>query len=148
MHARGVELVAQVRAPGAGAVLVVRPEHDVVGEQLRASVEELGEGLLAVLGVELVLLLHRDPGQPAALLGHLLAELGVLGLELRELVARRLPLLARSDRLVGHRRLLCRLPLLDRRATPKSSSPRAVRHPCPLAGAARGARYWRPCSGS
>jgi hypothetical protein len=107
MHARRIELVPEVRAPGAGADLVVGPEHDVVGEQLRASVEELGERLLAVLGVELVLLLHRHPGQLAALLGHLLAELGVLGLELRELVASRLPFLAGSDLRVSHRCLLC-----------------------------------------
>ena len=103
MHARGVELIPEVRAPGAGADLVVGPEHDVVGEQLRAPVEELGERLLPVLGVELVLLLHRDPGKLTPLLGHLLAELGVLGLELRELVASRLPFLAGSDLVVGHR---------------------------------------------
>ena len=48
MHARGVELIPQVRASGAGAELVVGPEHDVVGEKLRAPVEELGERLLAV----------------------------------------------------------------------------------------------------
>jgi hypothetical protein len=37
------------------------------------------------------------------LLGHLLIELGVFGLELRKLVASRLPFLPRSDLLVGHR---------------------------------------------
>src|SRR5215217_8370907 len=103
MHARGVELVAEVRAPRAGADLVIGPEHDVVGEELRAPVEELGKGLLPVLGVELVLLLDGHPGKPAPLLGHPLAELRVLGLELREFVASRLPVLAGSDLLLGHR---------------------------------------------
>ena len=58
MHARGVELIPQVRTAGAGAELVIGPEHDVVGEQVRAPVEELGERLLPFLGVELVLLLN------------------------------------------------------------------------------------------
>src|SRR2546427_5878297 len=103
MDARGVELIAQVRTPGAGAELVIGPEHDVVGEELRAPVEELGERPLPVLGVELVLLLHRDPGKLTSLLGRPLAELGVLGLELREFIASRLPFLAGSDLVRGHR---------------------------------------------
>src|SRR5256885_15898114 len=103
MHARTVDLIAQVRASRAGAKLVIRPEHDVVGEQLRAPVEKLGERLLPVLGVELVLLLHPDPGKLAALFGHLLAELRVLGLELRELISSSLPFLAASNFVVLHR---------------------------------------------
>ena len=55
-----------------------------------------------------VLLLHRYPGKLTALFGHLLAELGVLGLELREFIASRLPFLAGSDRVLGHVRLLWR----------------------------------------
>src|SRR5438105_15344525 len=102
MEASGVELIAQVRAPRAGAELVVGPEHDGVGEELRASVEELGERPLPILGVELVLLLHRDPGKLASLLGHPLVEFGVLGLELRKFIASRLPFLAGSDLVRGH----------------------------------------------
>ena len=45
---RAVEPVRQAGAAGAGAERVIRAEHDVVGEQLGAAVEELGEGLLAV----------------------------------------------------------------------------------------------------
>src|SRR5436190_17374151 len=102
MDARAVELIAQVRAPRTGAELVIGPEHDVVGEELRAAVEELGERPLPVLGVEPILLLHRDPGKPASLLGHPLAELGVLGLEPRKFIASRLPFLAGSDLVRGH----------------------------------------------
>src|SRR6478609_8385581 len=76
MHARGVELIAQVRTPRAGADLIIRPEHDVVGQQLRAPVEELGERLLSVLGVELIALLHRNPRQPASLVGRRLPPYG------------------------------------------------------------------------
>src|ERR1700716_2907652 len=97
MDARGVELIAQVRTPGARAELVVGPEHDVVGEELRAPVEELGERLLPVLGVEPVLLPHGTPWKLTPLLGHLLAELRVLGLELRKFITSRLPVLARSN---------------------------------------------------
>src|SRR5438270_4347754 len=102
MDARSVELIAQVRTPWAGAELVIGPEHDVVGKELRAAVEELGERPLPVLGVELVLLLHRDPGKLTSLLGHPLAELGVLGLEFRKFIASRLPFLAGSDLVRGH----------------------------------------------
>src|SRR5215218_4263962 len=96
------ELVAEARASRAGADRVVGPEHDVVGEQLRAAVEELGEGLLAVLGVELVLLLDRDPGEIEALSLDLLVSLCLLGLELGELVPGRLPFLAGSDLVFRH----------------------------------------------
>src|SRR2546421_11621799 len=102
MDARGVELIAQVRTPRAGTELVIGSEHDVVRKKLRAAVEELGERPLPVLGVELVLLLHRDPGKLASLLGHPLAELGVLGLELRKFIAGRLPFLAGSGHVRGH----------------------------------------------
>src|SRR5262245_14390384 len=103
MHARGVELIAEVRTPRAGAELVVGPEHDVVCEQLRASVEQLDEGLLPVLGVEPIILVDGDPREPTAPLGYLLAELGVLILELAKLIASRPPLLAGSNRVLGHR---------------------------------------------
>jgi hypothetical protein len=43
------------------------------------------------------------PGKLTSLLGHPLAEFGVLGLELREFVAGRLPLLARCGLVLGHR---------------------------------------------
>src|SRR3954471_4845386 len=127
MHARGIELIAQVRAAGAGAELVIGPVHDVVGEELRAPVEELGERLLPVLCVELVLLLHRNPWKPTSLFGHPLAELGVLGLELRELIPSRLPFLAGSDLVLGHRApplAVCRVRvggLVDRRWLPTVS---------------------------
>src|SRR3982074_2849546 len=106
MHARGVELIPQVRTPRAGAELVVGPEHDVVGEQLRAPVKEFGERLLPVLLVEPVLLLPRNPGELAPLLGRLLAEFGVLSLELGKLIASRLPFLAGSNLMVRHGYLL------------------------------------------
>src|SRR3954452_1659430 len=99
---RAIELIAEARAAGAGADLVVRPVHDVVGEQLGAAVEERGEALPAVLGVELVLLLDRDPGKPLALLPDLVVALGLLGFELGELRPCRLPFLSRSGLLLRH----------------------------------------------
>jgi hypothetical protein len=65
-------------------------------------VEQLGEGLLALLGVELVLLPDRDPREIETLLLDLLVVLCLLGLELGELVAGYLPILARSDPVFGH----------------------------------------------
>ena len=72
---------------------------------LRAAVnarEELGQGRRAVLGVELVLLLDPDPGQIATRSRDLLVSLGLIGLELRELVPGHLPLLAGSDPVFRH----------------------------------------------
>src|SRR4051812_49629316 len=102
MDERAVEPVAQVAAAGAGAERVVGAEHDVVGEQLRAPVEELYETLLAVLGVELVLLLDRDPGEIATLPRDLVVSLRLLRLELGELLTGRLPFLTGSDLVLGH----------------------------------------------
>src|SRR5437870_5252967 len=99
---RAVEPVAQAGAAGAGAERVLRAEHDVVGEQLRAPVEELGERLLAVLGVELVLLLDRDPREIETPCLDLLVSLRLLSLELGELVPGRLPFLAGSGLLLRH----------------------------------------------
>src|SRR5205085_6554786 len=61
-----------------------------------------GERLLALLGVELVLLLHRHPGELATPALDLLVSLRVLGLELGELVACGLPFLASSDLVFRH----------------------------------------------
>src|SRR2546428_23220 len=102
VNERAVEPVAQAGAARAGAERVVGAEHDVVGEQLRAPVEELAQGLLAILGVELVLLVDPDPGQIATRSRDLLVSLRLLGLELRELVPGHLPFLAGSDLVFRH----------------------------------------------
>src|SRR6185295_7253488 len=65
-------------------------------------VEELRECLLAVLGVELVFLLDRDPGEIESLALDLLVSLRLLCLELCELVPRRLPFLAASNLVFRH----------------------------------------------
>src|SRR5947208_9048117 len=121
MHERAVEPVAQVGAAGAGAERVVGAEHDVVGERLRAPVEELGEGLLAVLGVELVLLLDRDPGEIETLSLDLLVSRRLLGLELGELVPGRLPFLAGSNLVLRHLSSFRRTRALPREPNPSSN---------------------------
>jgi hypothetical protein len=61
--------------------LKARAVHDVVGEKLRAAFEQLGEPLLAVLDAELVVLLHRYPGELAPLPLDFLIPLSLLRLE-------------------------------------------------------------------
>src|SRR3954451_8020062 len=102
MHSRGLELVAQAGAARTGPDRVVGAVHDVVGEQLRAAVEQLAQGLLALLGVEDVFLLDGHPRQLAPLLGDLARELRVLGLGLRQLLASGLPFLSCPDLVSGH----------------------------------------------
>jgi hypothetical protein len=76
----------------------------VVDDQLGAAVEQIGESLRAVLGLEPVVLLDRDPGQLASLPGQLVAAAGELLLLLQQLVALRPPLLLRADPVLGHQR--------------------------------------------
>src|SRR5262249_61933022 len=78
---RAVEPVRQAGAARASSERVIGSEHDVVGEELRAAIEELGERLPAILGVELVLLLDRDPGQIEPLPLDLVVSARLLGLE-------------------------------------------------------------------
>src|ERR1700729_2438877 len=103
---RSVEPVREAGTSGACAVLVIRAEHDVVGQKLRASIKQLRERLLAVLGFELIMLLHRHPWQLAALAHDLRVSLRLFGLESGELVPSRLPLLARSGLVIRHFLLL------------------------------------------
>src|ERR1041385_1946744 len=102
MRKDAVDAVGHRRARRA-ADLVARPEHEVVDQQLGATVEELAARLLAVVGVEAVFLLDRHPRQLASLPRELVAEARVLLLADEQLLAGGSPLLARSDRVVGHR---------------------------------------------
>jgi hypothetical protein len=74
----------------------------VVDQQLGAAVEQLGQGLWALLGVEAVGLVELGLGQLAALAGQLVAESGVLLLALEQFSAGGLPLLAADDLVVSH----------------------------------------------
>src|SRR6266487_4050446 len=92
------------RGADRAACLVGRSEHEVVDEQLGTVVEEIGEGLRAVLRLEAAVLLDRDPGQLAPFPGQLVAPAGEILLLLQQLVALRLPLLLRADPVLSHRR--------------------------------------------
>src|SRR6266480_4094232 len=75
----------------------VLPEHQVVDEQLRPLLEQLGQRLRPALGREPVLLLDPDPWQLAPLPLDALRVLLQLPLGGQQLLARRLPLLLRPD---------------------------------------------------
>ena len=83
-----------------------RGQYEAALDALIGLWQGIGQRPLALLGIEHVLLVYANPGQPAALLGYPLAELGVLGLELGKVGPGRLPLLARSDLLISHGDLL------------------------------------------
>jgi hypothetical protein len=80
-------------------------EHEVVDQQLGAAVEQLGQGPGAVVGVEAVVLVDRDPGQLPALAGQLVAGPGVGLLALQQRLAGGLPLLRADNLVLGHRLL-------------------------------------------
>ena len=85
------------------AGLVARPEHEVVDEELRATVEQLVQRPLAVLGVEAVVLLDPHPGEGAALARQLVAQARVLLLADEQRLAGGEPLVAGADSTGGHR---------------------------------------------
>src|SRR5215469_9432539 len=102
MRYRTVEAVRPRRA-GRAARRVVRAEHEVIDDQLRAPVKELSQRLWPLGGVEPVFLLDRHPGQRAPRGGQLVAAARQLFFLREQFVAGRLPLLAGCDFAVGHR---------------------------------------------
>src|SRR5215211_2219100 len=93
---RPAQPVGERRATGARH-LPVLPEHQVVDEQPRATLEELWQRPRALLGREPVLLLHGDPRQLPPLLLDPLGVLLELALGREQLLASHLPLLLRPD---------------------------------------------------
>src|SRR5215213_8806271 len=105
-----VEVVGDERAAGTPGILLVdvvaEAEHEVVDEQLRTAGEEVGQRLGSLFGLELVLLLDRDPGQLASLPGEFVARSHVLLLGSDQLAAGRMPFLMGSSLVLRHRLLL------------------------------------------
>jgi hypothetical protein len=93
------------------------PHHEVFDEELAATVEQIGQGHLAVRRVEDVRLLDLHPGQRATLGGEPVAEPGELLLSRHQGLARFEPFLARDDSggvHHAHRALLSPAPRLAR----------------------------------
>jgi hypothetical protein len=74
----------------------------VVHEQLRAAVEQLGQRLGALVGLELVVLLDAHPRQLAPCAGELVALTHVRLLALDQLATGLQPFLARPDPVLSH----------------------------------------------
>ena len=72
----------------------VGAEHEVLDDKLAASVEQVGEGDLAVRSVEHVVLLHLDPGQRATLGAQLVAQPGEFLFLAQQFLARGKPFIA------------------------------------------------------
>src|SRR5436190_1153004 len=96
-----IDRVGDRGADGA-ARLVRRAEHEVVDEQLRATVEELGERLRPRLGLEAVVLLDRHPGKLPPLPRELVAATGELLLLREQLLAGRVEFLLCAHLVLGH----------------------------------------------
>jgi len=69
----------------------------VIGEQLRSAVEELRQRLRPRVGLEVVLLLDRDPRRLSPLLREFFAQAGQLLFALEQFVAGGEPLFTGSD---------------------------------------------------
>src|SRR5882672_4143316 len=102
---RAVDLVGEKRATGT-ALLPVRTEHEVIHDELAASVEQVAESHRAVGISENIILLDPDPGQRAALCRQavpLARECLLLG---EQRAAGFDPLFFRDDVMLGHEYLL------------------------------------------
>src|SRR3954462_9030719 len=73
------------------ALVLVRPEHEVVEDQLAPALEQVREPDLPLRALELVVLLDLRPRQPPALRGELIAAPGQLPLLRTEPLLRRVP---------------------------------------------------------
>src|SRR5881394_4658190 len=89
------------RGADGAARLIRRAEHEVVDEQLRPTVEELGERLRPGLGLEAVVLLYRHPGELSPLARQLVAAARELLLLREQLLAGRIELLLCADVVLG-----------------------------------------------
>jgi hypothetical protein len=90
------------RGAGRAARLIAGAEHEVIDEELRPAVEQLGQGPDAVVGLEAVLLLDPDPRQLAPLPRQVVAHPRVLLFAHEERLASGQPLLPACHLVVGH----------------------------------------------
>jgi hypothetical protein len=115
MDESAVDVIGLERAADA-AFLPSRAEHEMIDDQLAASIEEVGERLLAVRPIEQIGLFDPDPGQLAALPCHLVADLGQRLLMRQMRLARDQPFFPRDDFLRVHEiSPLVRVPIADER---------------------------------
>src|SRR2546426_6668407 len=101
VHEGAVDMIGQERAAPA-ALLPPRTEHEMIDDQLAASLEEVSERLLALRPVEHIRFFDLDPGQVAPLGTQLIAQPGEFLLLDQELLARGEPLVSRYDSVVLH----------------------------------------------
>src|SRR6266545_4296113 len=97
----GIEGVRDRGTDGA-AGLVGRAEHEVVDEQLRTPVEQVGERLRPRLGLEPVVLLDGHPGKLPPLLRELVVASSELLLLREQLLPGCVEFLLRADPVLGH----------------------------------------------
>jgi len=105
MDGETVEAVRDRRACRATG-LVVRPEHEVIDDELRAASKEVGQRGAALIGLESILLVDSHPWQILALPRHFVAAPCELLLGVQQIQARRAPFLTCSDPVFGHGCLL------------------------------------------
>src|SRR5207248_2087989 len=143
VHDHAVEAVGPARAVRT-AFAPTRAEHEVVDDELAASVEKFGERLAAVAAFELVFLIDRLPRQRAPRGRELVATARERLFLRQQLPARGEPFLAGHDRVT-----LCHATLLDMQvfacilSLPRTRT-RYSRHSRPPLGTSSSTCYMRP----
>src|SRR6185437_1081769 len=101
MNGKAVEAVGDRRA-GRAARLVVRPEHEMVDEELRAPAEEVLERRAPLIGLEAIVLVDAHPGQRLTSQRQLVAAPRQLLFRREEIEPRGEPLLACAGHMCRH----------------------------------------------
>src|SRR5581483_7750160 len=99
------EAIETVRDRGAGRASggVIGPEHEMVHEKLRASLEEVRKRSRPVVGIETVLLVDSDPRQFLAPSRKFITAPGEFLFRAEQVYAGSEPILAGSDFVQSHR---------------------------------------------
>src|SRR5439155_19083128 len=84
------------------ALAPVRAEHEMLDDQLAASLEQIGESFLTIRPVEDITLLDLDPGQCPPLGAQPVAQPGEFLFLAQKLGTRRQPLFLRYGRMLLH----------------------------------------------
>ena len=96
VHTDAIEVVGPERAART-TFGPLRPEHEVVDEQLAAPLEQLGQRTGSVFGVEPVVLVDAHPGEGSPLAAQFVAPARELLLRLEKVQPRTEPFLPRGD---------------------------------------------------
>src|SRR6476659_3521083 len=127
-----IEAVGDRRA-GWAARLVVRSEHEVIDDQLRAAAEQVRQARLAILGAEPIVLFDPNPGKRLPALGKIVAGASQLLFGAEQLQPRLQPFRPAGDGMCRHLSASATASFIRACNAQKSLTPRPASRSCSTA---------------